>query len=109
MALSKQFLMAGGPDRTLPKNYLLVLANGDDIQRMIATNATRDVDDANNHALSDFTNWMAVNSNQAEILSGQHRCKALANYVESAGLGEEELWWPCEIYNRGMYIRGIFR
>ncbi|KFA71015.1 hypothetical protein S40288_10412, partial [Stachybotrys chartarum IBT 40288] len=100
-ALSKRFYDAGGPDKENPENYMAVSADLEDIQRMIESSTNPGEAAYNNgESLSDFTNWMMVNGGrQVEIIAGQHRKEALRKYVERARLGEEELWWPCKIYD----------
>ncbi|KAG5959203.1 hypothetical protein E4U56_005070 [Claviceps arundinis] len=49
----------------------------------------------------DFTTWPDVNGReQLELLAGQHRIRALEEWVKDAKLGKEELWWPCKFYDR---------
>jgi hypothetical protein len=105
--LSKRFSDNHGPDRENPKHYMKILADGEDILRMIESINLGEAEHGGDKILPDFTKWMLTNDGrQAEIASGQHRKEALRMHVENVGLGEEELWWPCEIYDRGeFYLR----
>ncbi|KAG6260245.1 hypothetical protein E4U47_000607, partial [Claviceps purpurea] len=48
----------------------------------------------------DLTIWPDVNGReQLELLAGQHRIRALEEWVKLAKLGEEELWRPCKFYD----------
>lgn len=50
----------------------------------------------------DLTIWPDVNGReQLELLAGQHRIRALEEWVKLAKLGEEELWRPCKFYDEG--------
>ncbi|KAG6066654.1 hypothetical protein E4U32_005601 [Claviceps aff. humidiphila group G2b] len=52
--------------------------------------------------MRDFTIWPEVNGREPlELLAGQHRIRALEEWVKDAKLGEGELWWPCKFYDRG--------
>jgi hypothetical protein len=102
--LSKRFSDKHGPDRENPKHYMKILADGEDILRMVESIHHGEAEDGGHIMLHDFSKWMLINDGrQAEIASGQHRKEALRMYVENGGLGEEELWWPCEIYDRGEF------
>lgn len=99
--LSKRFVDHGGPDLVNPKHYISVLAEGEDITRMLGTISTESNPNASRDTLLDFLDWMKVNEGrQVEVLSGQHRLEALKDYGRLRGLAEGELWWPCVIYDR---------
>lgn len=55
--------------------------------------------------LLSFQNWLDINDEKAEVMAGQHRLEALREYVKQTGSGSEELWWVCEFYDRGKYLR----
>ncbi|KAG6258807.1 hypothetical protein E4U24_000877 [Claviceps purpurea] len=98
--LKKAFVELGGPKRDLEGHHLKVLCTGAEVKRIMkelglpdGTNQTE--------GMPDFTIWPEVNGREPlELLAGQHRIRALEEWVKDAKLGEEELWWPCEFYDR---------
>jgi hypothetical protein len=60
--------------------------------------------------MPDFSDWMLINNGRkAELVEGQHRIRALPEFAEEVGWGEEEMWWPCEFYDRGEISRQASR
>ncbi|PWI65079.1 hypothetical protein PCL_07378 [Purpureocillium lilacinum] len=59
-------------------------------------------DDDTTHAddVPSFDKWLRVNGRPAELLDGQHRVAALKRLVSGSDTGKEELYWPCNIYDR---------
>lgn len=49
-----------------------------------------------------FDDWNEVNNSKIEIIAGQHRIKTLEKYARDLNLREDQLWWICDIYDRGM-------
>jgi hypothetical protein len=100
--LKQRFLDKGGPKREAKENYLQVLCSGADLTRMIEKVGLGETDWYAAGAIPDFQDWMSVNSGRkAEVLAGQHRIKAFEEFATQVGLGKDDLWWPCEIYNKG--------
>ncbi|KAG6178740.1 hypothetical protein E4U36_006198 [Claviceps purpurea] len=98
--LKKSFVELGGPKRDLEAHYLKVLCTGAEVKRMTKK---LDLPDVTKQAegMPDFTIWPVVNGREPlELLAGQHRIRALEEWVKDAKLGEEELWWPCKFYDR---------
>ena len=52
--------------------------------------------------MPDFSDWMSINEEKVEVMAGQHRIRALEEFVKQTG--EEELWWPCQFYDQGMCL-----
>jgi len=91
----------GGLNRKAEENYLRVLCSADDVQRML-NSLGRDTASSTDD-IPDFRNWSDVNNGrQVELMAGQHRVRALGRYMEKTGCGEEEAWWTCEFYDKGM-------
>ncbi|KAG6093246.1 hypothetical protein E4U31_006857 [Claviceps sp. LM219 group G6] len=99
--LKRAFVQFGGPKRDREEHHLKVLCTGAEVHRMMKQLGSRDgAKEAED--MPDFTTWPDVNGRERlELLAGQHRIRALEEWVEDAKLGEEELWWPCKFYDRG--------
>ncbi|KAG6316431.1 hypothetical protein E4U22_007085 [Claviceps purpurea] len=98
--LRKAFVELGGPKRDLEEHHLKVLCTGAEVERMLKE---LDLQDGAKQAegMPNFTTWPDVNGPAPlELLAGQHRIRALEEWVKDAKLGDEELWWPCKFYNR---------
>lgn len=90
----------GGVKRSEARNHLLVLSTRSDVEAVLR--ATGHGNAAGSRAETpSFDCWLSVNHNQVEILAGQHRVEALKRHVKESGVGDEELWWPCEFYDGG--------
>ncbi len=100
--LSKRFLSEGGPKRDAKENHLKVLCSGDDLTKMLEAVGLTVTDASRGYTMPDFTDWLRVNGGRkAEVADGQHRLRGLEVFAKQAELGEEELWWPCDFYDRG--------
>lgn len=96
--------LQGGLNRTAHGNYLQVLCSKEDVSKMMAhLNAEGDSGMSNAvDKIIDFTDWNSVTGNRkVEILAGQHRIRALEEYVKQTNSDNKELWWPCEFYDKG--------
>jgi hypothetical protein len=47
-----------------------------------------------------FLDW-AEHNDKVEVVAGQHRIRALQEYVRERRAPATELWWACELYDRG--------
>jgi hypothetical protein len=74
---------------------LLLLATADEVNRM-----RQALQDPKEEDL-DFLEWTSVVGSKAEVIAGQHRMQALEHYVRETGAPTTELWWSCDIYDRG--------
>lgn len=52
--------------------------------------------------LPSFNDWNSVIGEKAELMAGNHRVEAFKEYLQFSGGLEEELWWGCDIFDRGM-------
>jgi hypothetical protein len=96
--------MQGGLNRTARGNHLQVLCSQEQIRKMMA-HLNVDVGSGKSMAVDeimDFAEWKSViGDRKLEILAGQHRIRALEEYVKQTNAGDGELWWPCEFYDEG--------
>ena len=80
---------------------LAVLSTRSEVQCMLHEMGydgdTLDADD-----VPSFDKWLLVNGRPVELLDGQHRVAALKRLVSGSVAGRQELYWPCNIYDRGM-------
>ncbi|PWI65488.1 hypothetical protein PCL_07089 [Purpureocillium lilacinum] len=80
---------------------LAVLSTRSEVQCMLHEMGydgdTPDADD-----VPSFDKWLLVNGRPVELLDGQHRVAPLKRIVSGSGSGKQELYWPCNIYDRGM-------
>ncbi|KAG6153862.1 hypothetical protein E4U35_000598 [Claviceps purpurea] len=98
--LRKAFVEFGGPKRDLEEHHLKVLCTGAEVERMLKELGLQD-GAKQAEGMPNFSMWSDVNGPAPlELLAGQHRIRALEEWVKDAKLGEEELWWPCKFYNR---------
>ncbi|KAG5991702.1 hypothetical protein E4U52_003411 [Claviceps spartinae] len=99
--LRKAFVELGGPNRDLEEHHLKVLCTGAEVERMLKALGLQDGAKQAESIMPNFTMWPDVNGPAPlELLAGQHRIRALGEWVKVAKLGEEELWWPCKFYDR---------
>ncbi|TWU71554.1 hypothetical protein ED733_003110 [Metarhizium rileyi] len=99
--LKKRFLDEGGPKREAKGNHIVALCSGADVRRMLESIGLGETDFNAIEAMPDFSDWMLINGGRkAELVEGQHRIRALPEFAEEVGWGEEEMWWPCEFYDR---------
>ncbi|PWI64376.1 hypothetical protein PCL_10514 [Purpureocillium lilacinum] len=76
---------------------LAVLSTCSEVQCMLLEMGydTTDTDD-----MPSFDKWLPVNGRPVELLDGQHRVAALERLVSNTGVGKQELYWPCNFYDR---------
>lgn len=94
--------LSGKLERTDEKNHLVVVSSSAEVERM--KQHILDVDGALENETWDFARWPTVNESKIELLDGQHRVKALEEYIRHIGAPQDDAWWPCEFYNRGMFL-----
>lgn len=92
----KEVFRRMGPERRADEHHLRVLCSAEEVRRMRAQ-----ADGRGEEPVKDFLGWAAVNPGKVEVMAGQHRMQALRDYAEEGGLPESELWWTCELYDRG--------
>ncbi|KAG6095205.1 hypothetical protein E4U31_005985, partial [Claviceps sp. LM219 group G6] len=98
--LKKAFVQFGGPKRDAEEHHLKVLCKGAEVHQMMKQLRSQD-GTKQAGGMPDFTIWPDVNGpEQVELLAGQHRIRALEEWVKEADLGEGELWWPCKFYDK---------
>jgi len=92
-----------GIQRESQNNYLLVGCTGDQIERMRSRHHLVDNTTSWSNSVPSFSEWMTINGQKAEIISGQHRVEALRMFLEQNGKQSEhhEHWWVCDVYNLG--------
>lgn len=94
--------MRGELARQSKENFILVQCSAELVQRaMRKTSAERGDDNNESWRLPMFDNWMDVNDEKPEVLAGQHRIKALRQYVRKSNGDAKDLWWVCEFYDKG--------
>lgn len=49
-----------------------------------------------------FKDWTRVIGKKAELMGGHHRVEALKEMLNKSGGGEDERWWLCELYDKGI-------
>ncbi|KAK1841576.1 hypothetical protein CCHR01_15810 [Colletotrichum chrysophilum] len=79
---------SSGLEQRAPENRIVVLCNAEENN----DDGPREVS---------FLRWAEVNGSKAEVLAGQHRIQALREYVKETGTLGSDLWWVCELYDRG--------
>lgn len=110
--LCRIFMQNGGVERKSWDRRLLILCTHQEVEKMIS-HLRANGSDSNGldpvgvgSAPSEwpsFNGWIAVNGEKAELMAGQHRAEALREYVRRTGSGDDELWWVCDLYDKGMY------
>src|SRR6185437_9907432 len=94
-------------ERRAEENRLLVLCTQEEVDRIknhCSKGELREADNGGSDSPSKwpiFTDWLSVNGQKAELMAGQHRVEALKEYVELTRSRRDELWWVCDIYNKG--------
>lgn len=51
-----------------------------------------------------FEGWVSVIGAKAELIAGHHRVEAFKEYLQLRQLSEEERWWVCNIYDKGVSL-----
>jgi hypothetical protein len=49
-----------------------------------------------------FEDWSSVVGEKAELMAGNHRVEALKEYLKYFDSSQEERWWVCNLYDRGI-------
>ncbi|KAF6830411.1 hypothetical protein CPLU01_07337 [Colletotrichum plurivorum] len=109
----KETFMRGSLERYAPENRILVLCRAREVRQVLeAKEEDEDNDAGKDSASSDshrsnkhpddtsFLNWSAVNKTKVEVIAGQHRLRALREYIEATGASETDSWWVCELYDQ---------
>ncbi|KAG6046047.1 hypothetical protein E4U17_008032 [Claviceps sp. LM77 group G4] len=89
----KNVFRIDGLVRMAPENRLLCLCTAADIQ--FGDMAWSD------EQLKNIRHWSEAISSPIEVLAGQYRIAALRDYVTETEGDPAELWWTCELYDRG--------
>src|SRR5271168_911264 len=107
LSLCKTFEGDDGLQRESQNNYLMVGCTGEQVERMKLHHHTANTTISWSEGVLSFLEWMAVNEENAEIISGQHRVEALKMFLQRnskrLNLSEgDERWWVCDMYNLGI-------
>lgn len=109
----------GGLNRCALENQLLVLCTGAQAQRLRGTHDGvssgveqdgEEGDEAPVDRVYDLRDLPPKDHGEEEeekpfeVMAGQHRLDALRRYVAETGASEDELWWTCRFYNRGIVL-----
>ena len=101
----RKIFQSGTLNRTAIENRILLLsskAEVEKIQQHASSQVSSPAGSQEEQLIEDFRAWDEINNGcKLEILAGQHRVEALKAYVEETGGGDEELWWACDIYDKG--------
>lgn len=91
---------SGSLDRKSKENYLRVLCSTVHTDKMLEY--LRHQGSSNENGVQSFAEWATVNPNvHVELMSGQHRVRALDLYIQQTGASEDEAWWTCDFYDKG--------
>lgn len=100
----RDVFLEGTLNRTARENRLLVLGTRAEVEGILQPTNGR-IDDSDSDGSGEQQtpipsphNWPGP---QLEVMAGQHRIRALEAYVELTNAGADELWWTCEVYDRG--------
>ncbi|KAI8272323.1 hypothetical protein K4K60_012971 [Colletotrichum sp. SAR11_57] len=103
---------SGGLERRAPENRITVLCSAEAVSLMqqdgggIEGREEDDGEDGNDDNDSpcelSFLHWAEVSGGKAEVMAGQHRIQALREYVKETGAPGSDLWWACELYDKGI-------
>ncbi|KAL0929278.1 uncharacterized protein CTRU02_215819 [Colletotrichum truncatum] len=125
----KEAFMKGGLERGAPENRIFVLCTAEEVYRIRRSRDNEDDnddnDDNNNNGNDSnkesnndnhhnnanrsrehggdedpFLRWAAVNKTKVEVMAGQHRLRALQEYIKATGAPESDNWWTCELYDK---------
>lgn len=55
----------------------------------------------------DFRAWAEATNELVELLDGQHRLKAAQQVLDHGD--NDDMWWTCEIYNKGMIVILVYK
>jgi len=96
-----------GLHRLDPRHRLLVACTKEEVEKMQrnACQAEGERIDANigDSDIRHYENWERVVGSKAELLAGNHRVAALAKFSQKHGKGADNLWWVCEVYDKGTW------
>ena len=49
-----------------------------------------------------FEGWDIIIGEKAELMAGNHRVEALKEYIRRSKSPENERWWICDVYDKGI-------
>ena len=49
-----------------------------------------------------FKDWDTIIGEKAELIAGNHRVEALKEYLRRSKSSENEGWWICDVYDKGI-------
>ncbi|KAF6807276.1 hypothetical protein CPLU01_15818, partial [Colletotrichum plurivorum] len=99
----KDAFARGGLERGAPENRIAVLCSAEEVRRIRqSTGGGGDghADDDPGDGEASFLRWASVNDTKAEVMAGQHRLRALREYVEATGAPASDVWWTRELYDK---------
>jgi hypothetical protein len=97
----KEIFKTVGLERRAPENRIWGLCSAAEVQR-VRTAATQN---GQQHEEDIFLDWATINEgSKVEVMAGQHRIAALQAYVSEVGGQPGDLWWTCELYDRGTLL-----
>jgi hypothetical protein len=100
--------------RESEQHYVRAICTKTEIARMVTTMDVQSPVAQSSNPSSDlkswplFNNWEALNQSKIELIAGQHRVEALKEYAQQLKWHEDQLWWICDIYDKGTFLVGKF-
>lgn len=95
-----EILVEQTPDRESAEHHIRGKCKRADVDRMLRRAAAAPHSSTAPYARFDL--WSEVNESKIELIAGQHRLQAFAEYARREKLPPDELWWVCEIYDDDM-------
>jgi hypothetical protein len=91
----KEAFASVGIERSAPENRLRLICSAEEVRRMEAVHPKPWADGA-----APFLDW-AEHNDKVEVVAGQHRIRALQEYVRERRAPATELWGACGLCDRG--------
>jgi hypothetical protein len=98
-------------------NRLLVACDREDVEKMKDAMGLANVEDDISLPVGEvqrkepawpyFKDWMQVVGKEAELMAGNHRVEALKELLSRSEDGDDERWWLCDLYDKGLFFSHI--